>query len=109
MSTQEQQLCQFLMELPARHKNRYTDEAQRELLTNLFWCMSGGKQEYMKLFFPNGMISRTGTVLKLKDAQGAVEGAEYTEAARGRACGHIFKQGEASYACRTNGVDGARP
>ncbi|KAK3942130.1 E3 ubiquitin-protein ligase [Diplogelasinospora grovesii] len=104
MSTQEQQLCQLLLELPARHKYRYTDEASRELLTCLFWCMAGGSPGYMKLFFPEGDPSRHPT-LKLKDAQGAVEGAEYTEAARGKACGHIFKQGEASYACRTCSAD----
>ena len=104
MSTQEQQLCQFLLELPARHKYRYTDDAARELLTNLFWSMSAGKPEYMKLFFPDGPPPRS-ALWKLKEAQGAVEGAEYTEAARGKACGHIFRAGEASYACRTCGAD----
>ncbi|KAK4240848.1 hypothetical protein C8A03DRAFT_31013 [Achaetomium macrosporum] len=104
MSTQEQQLCQLLLELPARHRYRYTDDAARELLTALFWCMAGGKTAYMNLFFPTGGPARNGT-LKLREAQGAVEGAEYTEAARGKACGHIFKQGEASYACRTCSAD----
>lgn len=104
MSTQEQQLCQFLKDLPGRHKYRYADDASQELLANLFWCMAGGKPEYMNLFFPEGGPLRNGT-LKLKDAQGAVEGAEYTEAARGKACGHIFKTGEASYACRTCSAD----
>lgn len=59
----------------------------------------------MKLFFPDGIPSRPGLIPNLKDAQGAVEGAEYTEAARGKACGHIFKPGEASYHCRTCSVD----
>ncbi|KAL2144399.1 hypothetical protein VTI28DRAFT_9136 [Corynascus sepedonium] len=104
MSTQEQQLCQLLLELPARHRYRYTEDAARELLTALFWCMAGGKSDYMNLFFPTGGPARNGT-LKLREAQGAVEGAEYTEAARGKACGHIFKQGEASYACRTCSAD----
>jgi E3 ubiquitin-protein ligase UBR1 len=104
MSTQEQQLCQLLLELPVRHGYRYTDDAARELLTALFWCMAGGKSDYMNLFFPTGGPARNGT-LKLREAQGAVEGAEYTEANRGKACGHIFKQGEASYACRTCSAD----
>ncbi|SPQ17838.1 36685ff8-bd82-4ad4-a029-cac1570eb423 [Thermothielavioides terrestris] len=104
MSTQEQQLCQLLLELPARHGFRYTDDAARELLTALFWCMAGGRADYLNLFFPVGGPARNGT-LKLREAQGAVEGAEYTEAARGKACGHIFKQGEASYACRTCSAD----
>ncbi|KAK4153383.1 hypothetical protein C8A00DRAFT_33865 [Chaetomidium leptoderma] len=104
MSTQEQQLCQLLLELPARHNYRFTDDASSELLTALFWCMAGGKSDYMNLFFPIGGPARNGS-LKLREAQGAVEGAEYTEAARGKACGHIFKQGEASYACRTCSAD----
>ncbi|KAK4129344.1 hypothetical protein N657DRAFT_686691 [Parathielavia appendiculata] len=104
MSTQERQLCQLLLELPARHNYRYTDDAANELLAALFWCMAAGKSDYMNLFFPTGGPARGGT-LKLREAQGAVEGAEYTEAARGKACGHIFKQGEASYGCRTCSAD----
>ncbi|KAK5987326.1 E3 ubiquitin-protein ligase ubr1-like protein [Cladobotryum mycophilum] len=102
LSTQEQQLCQLLADLPARFNYRYSEEAARELLTNLFWSLAGGNHEYMRLLFPEGRPSDS---LKLADAQGAVEGAEYTEAARGKRCGHIFKPGEASYMCRTCGTD----
>lgn len=102
LSTQEQQLCQLLADLPARYNNRYTEEAARELLTSLFWSLAGGNHEYMRLLFPEGRPSEN---LKLSEAQGAVEGAEYTEAARGKRCGHIFKPGEASYMCRTCGTD----
>ncbi|KAJ6445707.1 ubiquitin-protein ligase E3 component [Purpureocillium lavendulum] len=102
VSTQEQQLCQLLADLPARFNYRYNDEASRELLTSLFWSLSGGNPEYMRLLFPSGKPPES---LKLSDAQGAVEGAEYTEAARGKRCGHIFKPGEASYMCRTCGTD----
>ncbi|PSS03626.1 E3 ubiquitin-protein ligase ubr1 [Coniella lustricola] len=105
MSTQELQLCQFLMELPARKHYRYTKEAEDLLLHNLFLFMSGGRDDYLRLFFPHGGPVVQGKVIKLKDAQGAVEGSEYTEAARGKACGHIFKAGEASYSCKTCGVD----
>jgi E3 ubiquitin-protein ligase UBR1 len=101
-STQERQLCQFLGELPARFNYRYTEDASRELLTSLFWSLAGGKHEYMRLLFPEGKPSAS---FKLSEAQGAVEGAEYTEAARGKRCGHIFKPGEASYMCRTCGTD----
>lgn len=102
MTTQEQQLCQLLADLPARFGYRYTEEASRELLRSLFWSLAGGKDDYMRLLFPEGKIPES---LKLGDAQGAVEGAEYTEAARGKRCGHIFKAGEASYMCRTCGTD----
>lgn len=104
-STQELQLCQFLMEMPALKNFRYTAEAESLLLQNLFLFMSGGKDEYLRLFFPNGSPVVDGKVLKLKDAQGAVDGSEYTEAARGKACGHIFKAGEATYSCKTCGID----
>ncbi|KAK8114467.1 hypothetical protein PG999_006536 [Apiospora kogelbergensis] len=104
MSTQELQLCQHLIELPQRHGYRYTDAASRDLLSNLFWSMAGGKPEYMRLLFPEGKIPSTGD-LKLSEAQGAIDGAEYTEAARGKACGHIFRAGEATYSCKTCGAD----
>lgn len=102
MSTQEQQLCQFLAGLPAECNYQYTEAAANKLLTNLFWSLAGGNLEYLRLMFPEGKLNDS---LKLSDAQGAVEGAEYTEAARGKRCGHIFKQGEATYACRTCGTD----
>lgn len=34
-----------------------------------------------------------------------MEGAEYSEGARGRRCGHIFKNAEAIYRCRTCEID----
>ncbi|KAH9909357.1 hypothetical protein F4778DRAFT_716441 [Xylariomycetidae sp. FL2044] len=104
MTTQEQQLCQHLIELPRRHAYRFEDAAHCDLLYNLFWSLAGGKPENMRLFFPDGRINPKGS-LKLREAQGALEGAEYTEAARGKACGHIFRAGEASYACRTCSTD----
>ncbi|KAI0385854.1 hypothetical protein F5Y04DRAFT_158585 [Hypomontagnella monticulosa] len=104
MSTQEQQLCQHLIELPRRYGYRYEEAACRDLLYNLFWSMAGGRPENMRLFFPDGKLTPKST-LKLREAQGAVEGAEYTEAARGKACGHIFRSGEASYGCKTCSTD----
>ncbi|KAI1504423.1 hypothetical protein F5X99DRAFT_372331 [Biscogniauxia marginata] len=104
MSTQEQQLCEHLRELPRQHGYRYEDSAYHDLLYNLFWSMAGGKPENMRLLFPDGKLTRKGT-LKLREAQGAMEGAEYTEAARGKACGHIFRAGEASYGCKTCSTD----
>ncbi|KAK0734934.1 hypothetical protein B0T26DRAFT_635484 [Lasiosphaeria miniovina] len=122
MSTQERQLCHFLMDLPSRYKFRYTDAVTRDLVISLFWSLAGGNPDYMRLLFPDGIPQNTASasnagnpsnagsppkpdIPKLKVAQGAVEGAEYTEAARGKACGHIFKSGEASYACRTCSSD----
>ncbi|KAI0193340.1 hypothetical protein EV127DRAFT_510035 [Xylaria flabelliformis] len=104
MSTQEQQLCEHLRELPRHHGYRYEDAAYRDLLYNLFWSMAGGRPEYLRLFFPDGKLTQRGP-LKLREAQGAMEGAEYTEAARGKACGHIFRAGEATYGCKTCSTD----
>lgn len=104
MSTQEQQLCEHLRELPRHHGYRYEDAAYRDLLYNLFWSMAGGRPEYLRLFFPDGRLTHRGP-LKLREAQGALEGAEYTEAARGKACGHIFRAGEATYGCKTCSTD----
>ena len=101
MSSQEQQLCHLLMKLPSHYNDRYNETAHGDLLTALFWCMARGQRQYLELFFPPG----TEPPMKLRDAQGAVEGAEYSETARGRRCGHIFKPGEASYACRTCSAD----
>ncbi|KAI2613546.1 uncharacterized protein GGS25DRAFT_467671 [Hypoxylon fragiforme] len=104
MSTQELQLCQHLIELPRRHAYRYKQPARQDLLYNLFWSMAGGRPENMRLFFPDGKLTPK-SEMKLREAQGAVDGAEYTEAARGKACGHIFRAGEASYGCKTCSTD----
>lgn len=102
MSTAEQQLCQYLRDQPRAHNNRFNEHASQTLLSALFWNMAGGEPRYMHLFFPEGAPK---SAWNLRQAQGAVDGAEYTEAARGKACGHIFKTGEASYRCKTCSAD----
>ncbi|GAP85956.2 putative ubiquitin-protein ligase E3 component [Rosellinia necatrix] len=104
MSTQEQQLCDHLRKLPRIRGYRYDDAACHDLLYNLFWSMAGGRADDLRLFFPDGKLNPKGP-LKLREAQGALEGAEYTEAARGKACGHIFRAGEATYSCKTCSTD----
>ncbi|KAI1173859.1 hypothetical protein F4777DRAFT_419461 [Nemania sp. FL0916] len=104
MSTQEKQLCDHLRNLPEHHRYRYNETAATELLRTLFWSMAGGRFESLRLFFPNLKPYQTND-FKLREAQGAVEGAEYTEAARGKACGHIFRAGEATYGCKTCSTD----
>ncbi|KAM0740408.1 hypothetical protein ACQRIT_005592 [Beauveria bassiana] len=71
MSTQEQQLCQLLADLPSRFHYRFTDEAKQELLRSLFLFLTGGKDDYMRLLFPDG---KPPVSLRLSDAQGALEG-----------------------------------
>jgi E3 ubiquitin-protein ligase UBR1 len=104
MHSLEQELCQNLRELPRRHGYDYTPNATRELHRILFRSLAG-RDEYIALFFPNGTPTDSETPWSLRDAQGAVEGAEYTEGARGKPCGHIFKSGEATYRCKTCTAD----
>lgn len=104
VSLQEQELCRHLRELPRRHNFRYTEAATRELHQILFHSLAG-RGDYLPLFFPNGPPADPDKPWSLRNAQGAVEGAEYTEAARGKPCGHIFKSGEATYRCKTCTAD----
>jgi E3 ubiquitin-protein ligase UBR1 len=105
VSLQEQELCRHLRELPRRHAYKYSDAATRELHQILFRSLAG-RGDHLPLFFPNGPpAAEAETAWSLRDAQGAVDGAEYTEAARGKPCGHIFKSGEATYRCKTCTAD----
>jgi len=105
VSLQEQELCRHLRELPRRHAYKYSDDATRELYQILFRSLAG-RGVHLPLLFPNGSPpAEADTPWSLRDAQGAVEGAEYTEAARGKPCGHIFKSGEATYRCKTCTAD----
>ena len=99
MSLQEQELCRHLRELPRRHNYRFTAAADSELRQILFHSLAG-RGDYFQLFFPSGPPADTDKPWSLRDAQGAVEGAEYTAAARGKPCGHIFKRGESVYRCK---------
>jgi E3 ubiquitin-protein ligase UBR1 len=93
----EHKLCKALRDLPYRFSNRYTDDARKALLEILFRSLTNDRPDYLAGLFPFGFPES----YKLKDIQGATERSEYTEAARGHPCGHIFKQGEASYHCMT--------
>ncbi|KAI8938796.1 hypothetical protein NX059_004659 [Plenodomus lindquistii] len=104
MSLQEQELCRHLRELPRRHGYRFDVAADRELRQILFHALAS-RGEYLPLFFPNGPPANAEQPWSLRDAQGAIEGAEYTAAARGKPCGHIFKLGEATYRCKTCTAD----
>ncbi|PQE31926.1 E3 ubiquitin- ligase ubr1 protein [Rutstroemia sp. NJR-2017a WRK4] len=104
-SMPSRQLCEFLKTLPRLHKNRYTEQAERELLQSLFWSLAGGLQENLNLFFPEHSRPSPTSTWKLRKAQGGADGDEFTEAARGKICGHIFKAGEATYRCKTCSSD----
>ncbi|KAK7509982.1 uncharacterized protein IWZ02DRAFT_503146 [Phyllosticta citriasiana] len=104
ISALEEALCLHLRALPTEFSKRYTEEARCALLEILFRSLAGERDDYLHLLFPQGP-PRPRTPWSLRDAQGAVEGAEYTASARGHPCGHIFKAGEATYRCKTCSVD----
>ncbi|EON65513.1 hypothetical protein W97_04751 [Coniosporium apollinis CBS 100218] len=104
ISPNEQNLCKLLRDHPANFNHRYDSNARRALVQILFQSLAGGRDDYLSYFFPQGPPPAS-QPWSLRTAQGAVEGAEYTEAARGHPCGHIFKSGEATYRCKTCTVD----
>ncbi|KIV91954.1 hypothetical protein PV10_06440 [Exophiala mesophila] len=97
LSSLERQLRQALCDLPSKFGYHYSETAKHALLSDLFWALTNDRPDYFDALFPNGLPESH----KLQDAQGSQENAEYTAAARGHPCGHIFKMGEASYHCST--------
>ena len=93
----DRQLLQALCGHPWRHGHRYGVAAHQTLLDTLFRSLTNDRADYLQDLFPNGFP----TSYKLQDAQGVQENAEYTPAAKGHPCGHIFKPGEANYHCST--------
>ena len=96
-SSLDRQLSQALCEHPGRHGHRYSDSAKHGLLETLFRSLTNDRPDYLLALFPDGFPDS----YKLQDAQGVQENAEYTAAAKGHPCGHIFKPGEANYHCST--------
>ncbi|KAK2863662.1 hypothetical protein FQN49_004118 [Arthroderma sp. PD_2] len=98
----EKSLGQALVEFPVRYQNRYDDKARDELIEILFRSLTGYNDEFLRLLFPNGPGDGCWNLSK---AQGLEAGAEYSEAARGKRCGHTFKSGDAGYHCTTCSID----
>jgi E3 ubiquitin-protein ligase UBR1 len=93
----ERRLCKALCNHPSRFANRYNTSARNALLEILFRSLTNDRADFLQALFPGGFPPS----YKLQDAQGIQECAEYTAVAKGHPCGHIFKQGEASYHCMT--------
>lgn len=93
----DRRLCKALRDHSYDFSLRYDDRARKALLEILFRCLTNDCSEYLNLLFPAGFPES----YRLRDAQGSCQDTEYTEAARGRRCGHIFRQGEACYHCMT--------
>lgn len=101
MNESEAYLLRRLRDAPREHGYRYTQYSAVNLLKDLFHALACNRREYLALLFPNGLPTDDDPdSWKLSAAQGAVEGAEYTSAARGKTCGHIFRAGESTYRCK---------
>lgn len=97
----EASLMRKLRDAPMDNNYEYTEEARINLLRDLTSTLANNKRENFKYFFPNGPpTEQTLAAWNMSAAQGAVEGAEYSAAARGKPCGHILKSGEATYRCK---------
>lgn len=104
LTNRERRLCEIFRDLPERFNYRYTAEANKAVQQALFRSLVAENHDYLRHIFKGNVPSPTDS-WSLRDAQGLKEGAEYTEAARGKPCGHIFKNGEATYRCRTCTLD----
>ncbi|KAL8691375.1 MAG: hypothetical protein Q9218_003395, partial [Villophora microphyllina] len=104
LTNRERRLCQFLRELPSKHQYRYDRTARTALLQGLFRSLAAENDSFLQNIF-GGKLPSGPLPWSLREAQGLVEGAEYSEGARGRRCGHIFKNAEAVYRCRNCEVD----
>ncbi|KAI4182681.1 MAG: hypothetical protein LQ346_006533, partial [Caloplaca aetnensis] len=104
ITNRERRLCQSLQDLPAKHGYRYNDSARNDLLQALFNHLAAERKDVLLGIF-RGALPAESEPWTLRDAQGLVEGAEYSEEARGRRCGHIFKNTEAVYRCKNCEVD----
>ncbi|KAK3063821.1 E3 ubiquitin-protein ligase ubr1, partial [Teratosphaeriaceae sp. CCFEE 6253] len=94
-------LSQALLTQPLDFGYRYSTAADRHLRELLFRSLACKRSDYLRLLFPAGTPVDRSRPWSLREAQGAEEGAEYTAAAKGTACGHIFKSGESTYHCKT--------
>ena len=104
LTSRERRLCQILRDLPEKHKYRYDKGAKKALQEGLFRSLVAENDDFLYGLF-DGKVPGDYEMWSLKQAQGMTEGAEYSEGARGKRCGHIFKNGEAAYRCRNCEVD----
>ena len=100
LTGRERMLCQNLRDLPKEHGYRFTQSASQALQQILFASLVAQNEDYLRILF-NGNLPKPGQDWILRRAQGFIEGSEYSDAARGKACGHIFKNGDAVYRCKT--------
>ena len=103
-SKREARLCRLLRDFPFRFNLRYTEQAQQALTQSLFRFLTAENETYLGDLF-GGRRPADSKPWSLSEAQGVAEEREYTEAARGKPCGHIFKSGDCVFRCKTCTAD----
>ena len=104
LTSRERRLCCTFRDLPHQHSYRYTKYASQSLQRALFHSLVAENDDYLRSLF-GGKVPKPGEDWDLRNAWGLVEGSEYSDAAKGKACGHIFKSGDATYRCKTCATD----
>ena len=100
VSFAEQLLCKRLQDLPKEYAYRYTEDAACNLRHILFRSLTAHNDEILSTLF-RGQVPKCPERWSLREAQGLTDDIEYGASARGQACGHIFKNGDSVYRCRT--------
>ncbi|KAF8927096.1 hypothetical protein BGZ58_010633 [Dissophora ornata] len=78
-----------------------SDQAQREINSELYAALWDNNDEFLHNYFPYFVEARQNGVTVLTDNGDD----EYSPSARGQACGHTFKMGEGVFRCRTCALD----
>lgn len=104
LTSRERRLCEVFRDLPEKFNYRYTADANKAVQQALFRSLAAENDDYLRTIF-RGRFPSQSEPWSLRDAQGIKDGTEYSEAARGKPCGHIFRNGEATYRCRTCTLD----
>jgi len=86
----------YLRNAARKFDNVLSDDAVREINSELYASLWDNNDEFLHNYFPYFVEARQNGVTVLTDNGDD----EYSASARGQACGHTFKMGEGVYRCR---------
>ncbi|KAL1925009.1 uncharacterized protein VTP21DRAFT_4663 [Calcarisporiella thermophila] len=108
-------LAAFLRRAPLHYNYDFTQQRVRyEILLECYTSLWGRRDEFMHLLFPRGFEDAGGVEGILQQQQHELDFdlpaddenlPEYSPAAKGKACGHVFRRGEPVYRCRNCALD----
>lgn len=97
--TLEQSLRRYLCTAADACDYHFSDTTSNSLKRHLFGALLANNDGDLALLFPFGAPGDDEPWILSKE-QGSQAGAEFSEAARGKRCGHVFRSGEVCYRCR---------